>query len=69
MHSPLTEKPKNESAPVLALRPRDAAKALSISERTLFSLTDAGEIPVVRVGQCKLYSVDSLRAWLESKAE
>ena len=53
----------------LALRPRDAAKLLSISERTLFSLTKAGSIPCIRTGPpdrrgCVLYSVATLQGWL-----
>jgi hypothetical protein len=54
----------------LALRPRDAAKALSISERHLFTLTKDGEIPCVRIGsgsrKTVLYPMDSLRNWLAS---
>lgn len=53
----------------LALRPRDAARALGIGERTLWALTaPRGPIPVVRVGACRLYPVDALRAWLESES-
>jgi len=52
----------------LALRSREAAAALSISERTLFSWTSAGEIPHVRRGGLILYPVDSLRRWLDAQA-
>lgn len=52
----------------LALRPREAAKALSISPRHLWQLTKDGHIPCVRVGQGKrktvLYPVAELQAWL-----
>jgi excisionase family DNA binding protein len=34
----------------LLLRPREAADALGISERTLFTFTKAGRIPKVRIG-------------------
>jgi hypothetical protein len=59
--------------PPLALRPREAAKALSISERLLWSLTTPrGPIPRRRVGggkrQAVLYSVDDLRSWLSQPA-
>lgn len=51
--------------PSLALRPREAAKALSISERTLWSLTSPrGPIQAVRVGTAVLYPIENLRAWL-----
>jgi len=52
-------------APVLALRPREAAKALGISERLLWSLTaPRGPIPVVRVGAARLYRLADLDGWL-----
>ena len=56
----------------LALRPREAAKALGISPRLLWQLTKGGEIPSVRVGtgkrQSVLYPVEVLRAWLGARA-
>jgi excisionase family DNA binding protein len=52
----------------LALRPREAAKALGIGVRLLWQLTKEGRIPCVRVGGAKrqtvLYPVGSLQAWL-----
>lgn len=52
----------------LALRPREAAKALGISERTLWTLTHEGSIPCVRLGTGKrravLYPIADLQAWL-----
>ncbi len=57
----------------LALRPRDAAKALGISPRHLWQLTHDGHIPCVRVGTGKrcavLYPTAELQAWLSSQAE
>jgi excisionase family DNA binding protein len=57
----------NVSSP-LALRPRDAAKALGISPRLLWQLTKDGTIPCVRVGNGKrkavLYPLADLHAWL-----
>ena len=59
--------PINVPSP-LALRSRDAAKALGISARHLWQLTKDGHIPCVRVGSGKrrtvLYPVADLRAWL-----
>jgi excisionase family DNA binding protein len=56
----------------LALRPRDAAKALGISSRLLWQLTHDGHIPCVRVGVGKrrtvLYPVADLQAWLSRRA-
>lgn len=60
------EKKKPAFVP-LAFRPREAARALGLSERTLWSLTKKGSIPHVRVGRAILYSVDGLRDWLTQK--
>ena len=54
----------NDAPPCLSLRPRDAAKALGIGERKLWSLTNCGEIPHIKLGKVTLYPVDSLREWL-----
>lgn len=63
-----------QSVESLALRPREAAKALGISERTLWGLTTPrGPIPCVRIGQGKrqtvLYPVVELQAWLRRQAD
>lgn len=59
--------PESTSSP-LALRPREAAKALAISPRYLWQLTKDGHIPCVRIGTGKrrtvLYPVADLQAWL-----
>ena len=52
----------------LSYRPREAAIALGICERTLWALTKSGEIPHVRTGKVVLYPVAMLRSWLEQKA-
>jgi excisionase family DNA binding protein len=56
-------------APRLALRPREAAKALGVSERTLWSWTQQGRVPCKRIGKAVLYPVDALRRWLDEQAE
>lgn len=62
--------PKPESAmPCLALRPREAAQALGVSQRTLWSWTNEGTIPHVRRGGLVLYPVDVLRQWLANHAK
>lgn len=49
----------------LALRPKEAARALGIGQRKLWALTQPrGPIPCVRVGVCVLYPVAALEAWL-----
>ena len=58
---------RSETQP-LALRTKEAAAALGISERTLQELTAAGEVPVVKIGRANLYPVKELTAWLSSRA-
>jgi excisionase family DNA binding protein len=57
----------------LALRPREAAKALGISPRLLWQLTHDGVIPCVKVGSGKrksvLYPTAELQAWLGRQAQ
>ena len=55
--------------PCLAMRPREAAKALGISERLLWEWTDRGVVPHVRMGKRIMYPVDSLRDWLRRQAQ
>lgn len=58
------------TAPPLALRPKEAAKALGIGQRKLWELSHPrGPIPCVRVGQCVLYPVAQLQAWLAAQVE
>jgi len=61
--------PKSEvwETPCLALRPREAARALGVSERTLWTWTSEGTVPHVRHGKIILYPVDALRHWLNAK--
>lgn len=54
---------------LIALRPREAAKALGISVRTLWALSaPRGPIPCARIGhgsrKSVLYSFTGIQAWL-----
>lgn len=53
-----------EPEPML-LTTRQAAWRLNISERTLYSYTQSGSIPVVRIGRAVRYDPADLRAWIE----
>lgn len=54
----------------MLLTARQAAKVLSISERTLWGLTKAGDIPAVRFGGRNVrYSPDDLKAWIRRRSE
>lgn len=55
--------------PCLAMRARETAKALGISERLLWEWTDRGLVPHIRLGKAILYPVDSLREWLKEQAQ
>jgi excisionase family DNA binding protein len=60
-----------QTAPVpdsdrLLIGAQAAAKQLSISARTLWTLTDEGQVPFVRVGRRVLYSPTALKAWIDA---
>lgn len=55
--------------PSLALRPKEAAQAVGLGERTLWSLlAPRGPIPTIKVGAAVLVPVEGLRAWLAAEA-
>jgi excisionase family DNA binding protein len=56
-----------EAVPPLALRPREAAAAISVSLSTLDRLTKSGAIAVSRVGNVRLYRLATLDAFLQSR--
>jgi len=56
------------TAPILALRSRDASRALSVSERWLWQATKDGLVPCIRLRGLTLYPVDLLRDWLAEQA-
>ena len=51
----------------LALRPREVAEALGLSERTVREILP--ELPHVRIGTAVVVSVDLLREWLRDRAQ
>jgi len=61
-----TVQPSLSQAPQL-LTPRETAKALAISERTLWALTQQGDIPVVRIGRSVRYDPRDLNEWIEKQ--
>jgi excisionase family DNA binding protein len=61
VHHPRTEvSPNPHPGEPMLLRPKEAAKAMSISERTLFELTRTGQIPSVRIGRLVRYSSEGV---------
>lgn len=58
------ERPK---IPILALSSREASKALGISERTLWSLVQAGKIESFRIGNARRYHVAELERFISER--
>lgn len=58
----------DQPVPVLALRAKQAARAIGISERLLWRLTAAGNVPHVRMGRVVVYPVRDLEGWLSQRA-
>lgn len=56
------------TAPKLLLTPPEAADALSISEKTLWSKTaPRGSIRATRIGRAVRYSVTELQRWIRAQ--
>ena len=54
-------------APRLLWTRREAAAALSISERTLWTLTDEKQIPCVRIRRSVRYDPTAIRSWVQAQ--
>ena len=51
----------------LLLTPQQAAEALAISPRKLWSMTASGEIPHLRLGRCVRYPYRDLERFIDQK--
>jgi excisionase family DNA binding protein len=51
----------------LLVTAKEAARLLSISERTLWTLTNAGTIQPVRIGRAVRYAVGELERFIDSQ--
>jgi excisionase family DNA binding protein len=60
-----TNEPPTTLTPLMTVR--EAADVLRISERTLWSLTNAGELPSVRVGRSVRYDPIDVATWIASR--
>jgi len=49
----------------LLLKPKEAATLLAISPRLLWSLTQSGDLPCVRIGRAVRYDPRDLTAWID----
>ena len=54
------------SAIALLVSAKDAARMLSISPRLLWTWTNMGKIPCVRIGRSVRYAVEDLRAFIDA---
>jgi len=46
---------------------RQTAEVLNVSERTVFTLTKSGKLPVVKIGERGIrYDPRDVRAWIEA---
>ncbi|UCD49798.1 MAG: helix-turn-helix domain-containing protein [Phycisphaerales bacterium] len=46
---------------------REAARLLSVCERTVFNMVERGELTPVRIGRAVRFAVDDLGAWVTSR--
>ena len=46
---------------------RETAKLLGLSERTLWTYTDKGVIPSLKIGRSRRYSVLTLQRWIDEQ--
>jgi hypothetical protein len=58
--------PTPVSEPIL-VAPREAARRLSVCERTLWSLTKLRQIPSLKIGKCVRYRVVDLENWAKQQ--
>ncbi|MBL9163114.1 MAG: helix-turn-helix domain-containing protein [Planctomycetaceae bacterium] len=55
-----------KSSPLALLTPKEAAAALGISPRKLWSLTASGDVPCVRIGRSVRYDAADLAEFVET---
>ena len=53
----------------LLVTPKQAATALAISPRKLWSMTASGEIPHIRLGRSLRYPTADLRRWIDQQKQ
>ncbi len=63
----MNNNPAGSLSAQLLLKPKEAAKALSISPRKLWSLTASQQGEVVRIDRSVWYSLESLNRFIESR--
>ena len=51
----------------LLVKAPEAAKMLAVSPRVLWTLTNTGEMPCVRIGRSVRYDLADLREWIDAR--
>lgn len=57
---------QGNATPLNLVTAREAAKVLGVCEKTLWSIANRGEIPVVRIGRSVRYDPRDLARWVEA---
>lgn len=60
-------KPAGDLPLPLAMRPAVAARAIGVCQRTLWAITQRGEIPHVKIGRLTVYPTGAILRWLEER--
>ncbi len=66
MNTAMQTSANTASLPHQLLKPRDAAKLLGISERTLWTITKHGKLPAAKLGKSVRYREEDLKRYVES---
>jgi excisionase family DNA binding protein len=75
MHSSATRPPESDSlftkpstgSEPLLVGVEEAARLLNVCSRTLWTLTQSGNLPHLRIGRRVLYPVEGLRRWIADR--
>jgi excisionase family DNA binding protein len=59
----------NTSQDTKLLSVKEVAEMLSVSERTVWSITNAGEIPCVRIRKRVLYRLDHVQGFIDRQTD
>ena len=55
------------TVPKLLLTPKEASRALAVSEKTLWTYTKSCNIPVVRIGRAVRYDPEDLKKFIQNR--
>ena len=64
---PLTDTPAKDCLTPLLLNPTEAARTLRISERSLYSLVQSGQLKPIRIGRSVRISLTELERFITEK--